>query len=182
MSYSKVKSLKIKENKVFIRHASSNVFPKQYFIQECQYLSNILKTKGKTETIKEILHLYWSGEFQDTHNAFEKSVRTAYSVKFNWDYIKYDDSKEVRAQKIEEIKEFLYQNYRQFLKRKKKRTIAVFRERGTYLCKVSRSSIFTHPKISNAKIFSSLLDAKYYCRHNLSRFYFLELERATHEK
>jgi hypothetical protein len=57
MSYEIVKSIKIKDNKVFINCCSNNVFPHTYYNNESSYYNKILQEKGEQELNIELLNL-----------------------------------------------------------------------------------------------------------------------------
>jgi len=90
MSYEKVKTIKIKDNKVYINCASNNVRPLSYTTEEYPYFSKILKEKGLRAVEIELLKSYEGGTLQEGINKFSKSLlvlRYVYAEeykKFNW--------------------------------------------------------------------------------------------------
>jgi hypothetical protein len=61
MSYEIVKSIQIRDNKVFLKSSSNNVYPKYYDEWECTSLSEILQTKGMDALDYELLKEYENG-------------------------------------------------------------------------------------------------------------------------
>ena len=90
MSHEIVKNIKIKENKVFIKSDSNNVFPKDYKYWECTPLSNLLKEKGLEEVQIAILKDYEGGTFQGNSNKYTRALKVLRYVfgeeykRFNW--------------------------------------------------------------------------------------------------
>jgi len=107
MSYEIVKSIKIdeKEKTVKIRSTSNNVTPKTYSQWTSTHLSDILKETGKESVIKEIILNYFHGNFQKSHNIYEKCLILIDNKKWNWD---------TPDNKIEELKDALYSAYLKF--------------------------------------------------------------------
>ena len=68
MSYEKVKSIKIKDGKVFMKSCSNNVYPHDYSEWECSSLTEILAEQGREALDLEILREYESGSFQSSGN------------------------------------------------------------------------------------------------------------------
>lgn len=68
MSYEIIKSIKIKDNKVFLKSASNNVYPRDFHEQECPSLSKILQDQGQQALELEIFKAYESGNFQSRGN------------------------------------------------------------------------------------------------------------------
>jgi len=90
MSYEIIKSIKIKDNKVFIKSSSNNVFPKDWSEEECKSLSKILQQEGKQELDIEILKEFENGNFQSSQNL--KYTRALKILKFFYgeEYKKFD--------------------------------------------------------------------------------------------
>ena len=169
MSYEIVKSIKIKDDKVFLRSDSNNVYPKHFHVWECTSLSIILKEQGKKELDKEILYQYWSGIFQKTGNNYDKSVRMLTNWhKYNWNYSSYDDPQEVKDIKNNEIKSHLYNNYLEYLNRPKGKFFVVIDEH--FLRKKTQRYIFYTGFIKSAIFFNSELDTQYYMRDSTNNY------------
>jgi len=116
MSYEIVRSISInKDNEVWCTSACSNIIPKTFEKWEILSLSKIAKESGRDECHKEILYLYWSGEFQKTNNDYDKSVQYFRIINdkfYNWDNV--GRNKEYSE---EYIKNMLLDNYKKYKKR-----------------------------------------------------------------
>jgi len=66
MSYEIIKGIKIKDNKVFIKGDSNNVFPKSFEYIESPYFTKILNEKGESELNLSIMREFESGNFQSS--------------------------------------------------------------------------------------------------------------------
>ena len=66
MSYEIIKGIKIKDNKVFIKGDSNNVFPKSFEYHESPYFTKILNEKGESELNLMIMKEFESGNFQSS--------------------------------------------------------------------------------------------------------------------
>jgi hypothetical protein len=99
MSYEKVKSIKIKDGKVFVTSKCNNDTEpiKQW---ECTTISTILIEQGQEAAEAEILKAYESGDFQSTSdNKYTRALRVLRSMPeyeaFNWrvnDCPEYDEN------------------------------------------------------------------------------------------
>ena len=92
MSYEIVRSIKVRNNKVFIIGSSNNIVPKDYSEWECPSLSKILQNEGNDALEVEIFKAYECGNFQGRSikkyvNALE---RLHYDKRFCDEYKKYD--------------------------------------------------------------------------------------------
>lgn len=74
MSYEIVKSIKIKDNKVFINYASNNVYPRHFEEFESKLLSAILQKDGQDVLDLEIMKAYESGCFQRGSNKYVRAL------------------------------------------------------------------------------------------------------------
>lgn len=174
MSYDKVKSIGIRNNKVFITSACSNIRPLSYNRYECEYLSKKLQDEGKESVIKKILMDYWSGNFHQTgsENNYSKTVilfnyenpdiywgnvGTKGKMSYNDKPYEYDYS---------EVKEKLYQRYLKYIKRDKSLSYVIMRSNiGDYV-KQRKRSVYTTGNINNATKYTKedaiLLTLSYY--------------------
>jgi len=88
MSYEIVKSIKIKDNKVFITSDSNNVYPKYFHEWECNSLTKIFQEKGQNELDYEIMKTYESGCFQSYSGKYSRAVKVLIRMpeykNFNW--------------------------------------------------------------------------------------------------
>ena len=63
MSYEIIKSIKIKDNKVYINYASNNLRPLYFKEVEAESLTKILQEKNQESLDLEILQAYEEGDF-----------------------------------------------------------------------------------------------------------------------
>tara|TARA_Y100000310_G_scaffold60266_1_gene55616 strand:- start:2383 stop:2931 length:549 start_codon:yes stop_codon:yes gene_type:complete len=90
MSYEKVKSICITEDKVFINSASNNCRPLTYYKETYPYYNKILNEEGREAVEIAILKSYEEGNFQDGTNKYTKALKVLFYVlkeeynKFNW--------------------------------------------------------------------------------------------------
>ena len=88
MSYEIINSIKIKDNRVYIKSGSNNVCPHYFEEGECKLLSNILQEKGKGCLDIEILKEYDSGCFQRGNNKYTRALEVLRHFpeyhKFDW--------------------------------------------------------------------------------------------------
>ncbi len=68
MSYDIIKSIKIKDGKVHINGAPSNVYPRYFEEFECPSLTKVLKEEGRQALEVVILGEYENGNFQRGSN------------------------------------------------------------------------------------------------------------------
>jgi len=113
MSYEIIKGIKIKDNKVFIKGDSNNVFPKTFEYIESPYFTKILNEKGESEFNLSVMKEFESGNFQSSLKlkwvkALEiiwnnPEFKRHYDLYFNWrtNNFKYDsdEDKEHRARR-----------------------------------------------------------------------------------
>ena len=161
MSYEIVRSIKInKDLEVMITSASSNVTPKVFEKWHCESLSKIAKERGKAECISEILYQYWSGEFQNSNNLFDKSVQYFELIhpEYTWS--------NVGAGKLyskESVMLLLLDNYYVYKNRNKnnnKKFILYDTYCDCYLSKlVKNGSYFVYDSV-DAQIFNNMIDVK----------------------
>jgi len=89
MSYMIIKSVKVEDDKVFVKSASNNVFPKTYCQEECKSLSKILQEKGRQELDIEVMREYEQGNFQaGNKNRYTRALEVLRHMpeykKFDW--------------------------------------------------------------------------------------------------
>jgi len=90
MSYEKVRSIRITEDKVFVNCACNNVRPLTYSTEEYPYFSKILQENGREAVEIALLKIYEGGSFQQGTNKFSKALKVLRYVfgeeykKFNW--------------------------------------------------------------------------------------------------
>lgn len=93
MSYLIVKSIKVKDGKVYLNGASNNVFPHYYEEWESKSLTKILTEQGKEALDVEILEQYDAGNFQRGGSKYVRALQVlrhfpeyrAFDWRTNWD-------------------------------------------------------------------------------------------------
>lgn len=106
MSYDIIKSIRIKDRKVFLLSASNNVYPRHFEEGECPTLTAILASLGKEAIDLEILSKYEKGNFQRGANKYTRALEV---LRHMPEYALYDwrvDGNEERRGS-EEFKELL---------------------------------------------------------------------------
>lgn len=88
MSYTIVKHIKVKDNKVFINGACNNVTPRDYGYYHCESLSKILNEQGREALDIEILKAYEEGNLQRGNNKYTSALKRLRHMdeykKFDW--------------------------------------------------------------------------------------------------
>lgn len=170
MSYEIVKAIKIDKvnKKVFLKSASSNVYPKHFTLWEATLLSEVLATQGIVELEKVILLEYYKGNMQKTNNNYEKSLSFLDKEKYNWDTVGFNwesnpDGGEpiqvARKYSYDELKEVLYQNYIAYCKREKGKFVIYCKPKELFVSRFVKNGCYLVPK-ENAKVFISKEDAE----------------------
>lgn len=89
MSYAIIKSIKIKNNKVFINSTDNNVYPHYYHEWECNSLTEILVKNGREALEVELVSCYEEGQFHaGVKNKYSKAALNLNFMpeykQFNW--------------------------------------------------------------------------------------------------
>jgi hypothetical protein len=74
MSYDIVRSIKIKDEKVFVKAAPNNVYPRTYEEWECASLTKILQEEGQEKFDITILREFESGNFQGNAGKYARPL------------------------------------------------------------------------------------------------------------
>jgi len=74
MSYDIVKSIKVKDGRVFIKSASNNVYPHYYDEWESSSLTKILQEEGQEKLDIAVLREFESGNFQGNAGKYTKPL------------------------------------------------------------------------------------------------------------
>ena len=110
MSYEIVKSIKIKDNEVFITGASNNVYPRTPSEWESGSLSKILRERGRDELDMELLEAYESGNFQGGSNKYTRALKVLTHMpeykNFDWRG-NWKESHENRKTRKDELQELM---------------------------------------------------------------------------
>lgn len=106
MSYDIIKNIKIKDNKVFFKCASNNVFPKYFEKCESYSLSKILQEQGKEALDIEILKEYEKGNFQKGSNKYVRALQVLRHMQeyknFDWRQSSYNDDCPIQKNRKDE--------------------------------------------------------------------------------
>lgn len=161
MSYEKVKSIRLSNanKKVHINCAASNLTPLVYEKWISFQLSKIFEESGRDEVIKEILYLFWSGEYKSSNNNVYQKVVNMYTdyTKYTWDNVKTNN-----PNSIKKLKNHLFKNYLRYKSQKKGKFVAL--KHNVFIKKITKRTISTVPSVEHAKIFSTEDDLQYYCK------------------
>ena len=113
MSYEKVKTIKIKDNKVFINSACNNVLPLSYSEEEYPYFTKILQENGLNAVEIALLKSYEEGTLKQGTNKYTKALKVLFYIfkeeykKFNWNNnYKYDSEEYKEVDKLRGSQEF----------------------------------------------------------------------------
>jgi len=156
MSYEKVKSISIEENKVFINsHSNNDTAP--YSNVEYPYFSKILQEKGLRELDISLLKEYESGNLQGGINKYTKALEVLYYVlkeeykPFSWrnEGEKYEKAKVLRE--TQAFKDLLFKALN--TKLPKERFIVFNSVNGYYVKKETSRHIFYTNNKDEAKIY-----------------------------
>jgi len=74
MSYAIIRSIKVKDGKVFIHSTDNNVSPYHWHEWECQSLGKILREQGQDAFDLEVLKQYENGNFQRGKNKYTRAL------------------------------------------------------------------------------------------------------------
>lgn len=164
MSYDIVKSIKVKDGKVFLRAASSNVWPRDYGEYEAGMLSRILQEQGQEALDVEIFGYYETGCLQaGTPNKYTRALSILHHLpeyeNFNWriDGPEYDRIRERR--KSDAFKELLK---KALTARRPKEKFAIKKDyfgKPVYLHPKTRHYVKWTPEKERAKVFHWLQEA-----------------------
>lgn len=159
MSWEIVKSIKIRDNEVFIKSGSNNCYPHHFEEWHAERLSKILQEKGLEACEVEILKQYENGNFQKSNNKYTRALQVLrhfpeYKL-FDW---RPDGNEERRKS----------QDFIDLLKRALKTQLPkdkfIIKKEVycgiVYLWKKTSRYIKWHPYKEKAKIFRYLEDAK----------------------
>ena len=87
MSYERVRSITVREGRVYWRAFSNNCFPKDYSARECVGLTHVLRNEGKAGLDLAILKHYENGTFQGGRNRWSRAIER---LKESPEYAQYD--------------------------------------------------------------------------------------------
>jgi len=166
MSYEIIKSIQIRDNKVFLKSSSNNVYPKYYNEWECKTLSDILQSDGMDSLNYELLKEYENGNFQEGNpnkwsKAIERLRKTEEYSLYNWRNSNYDSNCPIQqARNSEGYKQMLLKSLE--LKEHKTKYIVSKKiyEMDYYVSRITSKSIKSTTDKSKAKIFKYKQDAE----------------------
>lgn len=175
MSYEKVKSVKIIDNKVFINSKSNNDTA-PYTEQEFPYFSKILQEKGLTAVEIEILKNFEEGNLQSSlNNKYTRALKILWYVlveeykNFNWRNNNFEyGSKEYNdfnnKRESQEFKDLLLKAFN--TKMPKERFIVYCKNNNAYIYKVTSRHIFYTSLKEKAKKFEFYENVKRYVEND----------------
>lgn len=106
MSHEIVKTIKIKDNKVFINCASNNLIPLFYSNEEYPYFTKILNEEGEEAVNIALLKNYEEGNLQGGTNKYTRALKVLKYL-FKEEYKKFDWSNNwEESEKTRDSKEF----------------------------------------------------------------------------
>lgn len=157
MGYTKIKSITIKKNKVYITGADSNISPITYTKEESFSLSDLLAQEGREELDKHILYRYLIGMYHGVgrRNNYDKTIRVN-DIQFNYSEVSENDN----ARQV--LLDQLYALYIKFKKRDKVDHVIYDNISNVYVTKLTANYIYNSALKKDAKVFSSYEDAKSY--------------------
>lgn len=160
MSYEIIRGIKVKDNKVFVKASSNNVYPKDFSEEEAPYLTNILQKEGKDVLDISIMEAYERGTFQGGAN---KYVRALQVLRHSPEYQRFDwrnnweESKKTRG--TQEYKDLLLKALNTRLPKDKFIVSKDYFGTKVYLWKITKRACSWIHEIEKAKIFRYKIDA-----------------------
>ena len=169
MSYEIIKAIGIKNNEVWITSYSSNVTPRTPNRWHCKSLTKILVEQGKEAYEKEVLKEYWSGNFQNTGNMFDKVVTIfkKNNPDYTWGSVGHKKSEDGKPDSFGDVVKYTYEElmvklheaYLAFKNRKKEKlVIRVMVDQ--YITKLGKRSCQHGMAKERAKVFNSREEAE----------------------
>lgn len=162
MSYDIIKSIKLKDNKVFISASSNNVYPHYYTEEECKTLSEVLQKQGKQALELEIFKQYESGNFQRGGAKYLRALEVLRHMpeygRFNWRTERSDEKRELRVSK--EFDALLLKALNTMLPKDKFIVTKDYFGNKNYLHKMTRNYAKWNPNKEKAKVFRFEEDAR----------------------
>ncbi len=159
MSYDIIKRIRIQENKVMVKCASNNVYPRYYEEFEATSLTKILQEQGQEALDIVILHEYEKGNFQRGANKYVRALKVLRHLpeymNFDWraNGEKYDINTKNRETREEELKQLLKRALTTRLPRDKFIVTKDYFGKPVYIRRVSKRSCSWTSDIERAKIF-----------------------------
>ena len=82
MSYEIIKGIKFKKDvlEVWVKVVFFNVYPKDFYWEECKYFSDLWKKEGLEAVERIFLRDYWDGNYQGTENNFSRAAEMCYHL------------------------------------------------------------------------------------------------------
>lgn len=164
MSYEIIKSIKVRDNKVFIKGASNNVYPKDWDEWECVSLTKILQEKGQEELDLEILKAYEGGSFQKGNNKYTRALKVLKHFPeyrdFDWRGDGLNDGPNHERRKTPAFTDLLKRALRTYLPKDKFILTKEDYGRQVYLYKLTKYHAKWTDDKQKAKIFHYKVDAE----------------------
>lgn len=175
MSHEIVKSITIKDNKVFINSASNNCRPLSYSNEEYPYFTKILNEKGEQELHIALLKSFEEGDLQSSlNNKYTRALKVLHYVfkeeynKFDWRLNNYKyDSEEYKAynqrRESQEFKDLLLRALNTQLPKEK--FIIYNTNKNCYVRKETSRNIFYCYELAEAKKYNFKEQAERTAKH-----------------
>lgn len=164
MSYEIIKSIKVKEGKVFVSCASSNCWPRNFDEFESKSLTRILQEEGREALDVAILEQYENGNFQKGSNRYIRALKVLRHMPeyFNFDWRRSsfgDDDPIEKNRKSPAYKELLRKAMKTQLP-KDKFVVVYMHYQKPYYVKFRRNRILFRVETEKATIFRYEQEAK----------------------
>jgi len=159
MSYEIIRSIKIKDNKVFVKADSNNVYPRDFTEREASSLTAMLQ-KGREALDVYIMEAYEQGSFQKGNNKYTRALKV---LRYLPEYKRFDwrnnwkESQKTRGS--EEYKELLKKALKTRLPKDKFTVAKDYCGTKVYLLKLTTKQAKWTIEKSRAKIFRYEVEA-----------------------
>lgn len=152
MSYEIIKSIKFKDDKVFVTSASNNVRPHYFEEFEAKSLSKILQEQGKDAAELEIFKQFENGNFQRGVHKYLRalSVLRHFPEYKNFNWRNNDNGETDERRKSDEFNALLLRALKTRLPKDK---FVLKKEHGVYLRKITKRYAKWDSDKARAKIF-----------------------------
>ena len=157
MSYAIVRSIKVREGKVFLNCASNNVRPLHFSEDECPSLTKILQENGGDALELEIFRNFESGNFQRGVAKYLRALKVLHNMPeyqaFNWRNNGKEYEEANKKRETEAFNDLLRKALRTQLPREKFIITKDYCGNKVFLSKITRRFAKWRPEGIKAKIF-----------------------------